>query len=489
MRWIDLYYYKGDTLIPNKKRIESGSPLVLSPGEQILVPRYTKQLGGTSGQAANVYVQAPAAGQSRTQATLMVQGTEERNGTPVEGARVHVRPSAPSAHAKCLPVQSGHTDAEGEVVFERLPPGTYEVQACRDGFQAVDPPPVRTLTVQPDAVNEMAIELRSEASIKVVRALLNQDERGETLAPAQFVRIGLWDRAYEEDSEGRRYVRDEEGEDEHFVGADTRRFYVVVYDPSVPRTKRYIHIDWKTLKNDGSDDHAPPSQRLTLERTGPRSRHFVSRAVMLTSDDVDQNHPTHSGHSHSAADPGPKSAGQSNHRMRKVTELGGFVKGTYVPACGGTTLSVQVPTFNPDELRRLPLHIVNYQNRVGWHAGRPCVTQAYITKELERANDRWRQTGLKIEQAHYEERTIPLGGVDERDGRFPYDSRTVAGRYDFLDALESLMGHLIPITDENTVTVAFIPMKGARGLAFGPCLPALRCRTAFRRRWAIETSY
>ncbi len=466
MDWNDLYNYTGGTGTRNKYRLIGGGPELIVPGEEILVPRYEREMEGRSG-TINGYVQARPVGEPRSHGHLLVRTIASKDGAAVPGATVQLQQSGRVIRS------NRSTDDAGEIIFESVSPGTYTVQASHDGSQLVDPQSV-TGDVEVGTVNQIDVRVRSTPSMDIVRAPRNPGETVTNLEPAEFVRIGLWDRAYETRKSWppgthEMNVKNEDLEERNFIDLDTRRFYFRVYDPSVPPDKRYVHINWKTLHNNGHDDCAPPSQRLTLKRTRRESSWFVSRAVMLTSDDTDQNYPTATGHEDSAEDPGStsgwslKHSGESNHRMRRVSKLGGFVQGEYVPASGGEPLSAKAKTFHPEELRRLPLHIVNYRHRVGRNRGTPCVNRDHINEQVNVVNTRWKQVGLEAywEERTYQERDLPAGAVNG-NGRFPV-ADPWSRRYKH--ARNALLEDLLPNTPDNTVTAVFAPIQGALGIA------------------------
>ncbi len=441
MRWLALYKYDGGTGTPNRDRLRSGNPNVLYAGDVILVPNYETSLTGTSGGPTNVYVHSGASQQTGAQADLLIQVTDADTEAPIPDVNVHVQ--GPSC------TRSAVTDAHGDACFEQLPPGRVEVRAARTGFDCGDQQPIPT-TVSPTTVNRIEVHLKSTASIEVVVASPNPHKQkrnrykaDEQSPTAEYVRFGLWDEAYGETTclgGPLQTIRNEKEESRNFVGADTRRFYFRVRDPSVPPGEKYISITWKTLTNDKQEDDAPASSDLRLARTRPDSDVFVSRAVMLTSDAVDQTHPTHSGFE----DLGKRNRGQSNHRMREA-ELGGFVQADYKRDAAAPPQSVRVPTFNPEELRRLPIRIINYGG---------CTRKARIDKHMQIAQDRWRQVGLRVEESHYEpNRSVPPGMLDA-DGCYHGNNEEHPDRE---RAERAALGDLIPTAPDNTLTVAFVP--------------------------------
>lgn len=259
---------------------------------------------------------------------------------------------------------------------------------------------------------------------------------------ATFVRIGVWDNGYD----AAENVRNNLNEDQNFVGADLRRFYFRVRDPQA--TGNQVTINWKTLKADKSDDDAPASQALTLLETSAGSKVFVSKAVMLVTDDTDLNQPTNSGLNPPLADTGNRNNGQSNHRTRRA-RIDGFVKGEYTPAAGGPKVEVELPVFNrnPDERRRVSVRVINYGSRA---------TAAYISGQFEHANQRWNQVGIQIDAEATVDRPIPPGVLDAT-GQYP-------GSLDNPNE-QAALNDLIPITPDNTVTAVFVPLSGANAYA------------------------
>ncbi|MFN8496342.1 MAG: OmpA family protein [Anaerolineae bacterium] len=184
---------------------------------------------------------------------------------------------------------------------------------------------------------------------------------------ARAVRIGLWDRAFDSTTGN---LRNQRTETLNFVGADSRRFYFRLRDASAATEAQ---INWRTVFGDGSTDHAPPSQALTLTETAAGSGVFISKAVMLVSDNDDRQQATDSGLPAGHSDAGLRNPDQSNHRLRRVTvdnthQLDSQVVGEYIPT-GATApaATVTLPVFEraPEERRRIRVHLVNVRRTVG----------------------------------------------------------------------------------------------------------------------------
>jgi outer membrane protein OmpA-like peptidoglycan-associated protein len=152
-----------------------------------------------------------------------------------------------------------------------------------------------------------------------------------------FVRFGIWDAAYDAAGE----VKNNAAENDNFVGSDKRKFHIRIHDPAAVAP---VQVNWKTLHADNSDDDAPASQVLTLIETPPGSKVFISKGIMLVTDNIDRDFPTHSGFTDPAADAGNRNFGESNHRTRRAS-LDGFVRIEYA-ARPGVLLPITLPVFD-----------------------------------------------------------------------------------------------------------------------------------------------
>lgn len=264
--------------------------------------------------------------------------------------------------------------------------------------------------------------------------------RATAAAPAVTIaRFGVWDRAY--DAAGN--VINNEAEADNFVGRDVRCLHLRVRDAA--RTTPAVDLGWRTLKADRTDDDAPPSQLLTLPESAAGSHVFISRGVMLVSDDTDRDQRTHSGLVAPHLDAGPRTRGQSNHRLRRAL-LDGFLRAEY-DAQPGVRLPAELPIFtrDPDERRRLPVRVIRYTN-----AGDPRfhpATDAYIAAEFGRANERWRQVGLAIEPAATVDRPVPAAAIDPGTGLYTGEINNPQE--------QAALGDLFASTPDNTLTVVF----------------------------------
>jgi len=175
------------------------------------------------------------------------------------------------------------------------------------------------------------------------------------------------------------------------------------------------------------------------------SKIFVSRALMLVTDDTDVAQSTHSGLA-SGPDAGVRTRGQSNHRLRRAA-LDGSVAARYAPAGGGAAVSVTRPVFarSPESRRRLDVRVVNYDS----HA-----TAAQIAAHFGAANRRWAQTGLRIDPGATDNRALPNAAKDpDGSGRYGGSSDN--------DQEVAALADLIPVTPDNTLTVVFVRTSAA----------------------------
>lgn len=297
----------------------------------------------------------------------------------------------------------------------------------RLGIQGVEP--------DGDRVNMTAVQLEVAEQATAAAAALT------------FTRVGLWDSGY--DAAGA--IVNLQAEANNFVGADRRKFHFRVHDPVANGS---LALNWKTLRSDRStDDDAPASEVLTLPETAVGSQVFISRGVMLVTDDTDRDFATHSGLV-APFDTGLRNVGQSNHRTRR-TLIDGFVRGEYSPS-PGVRLPLIVPVFNrnPEERRRLATRVIRYTN-----VANPLfatATPAYIAGQFLNANRRWNQIGLQVDAGATTDRAVPAAALD--------GTGVYGGSADNANE-QAALNDLIPVTPDNTVTVVFVPLSGANAYA------------------------
>ncbi|MEO8335395.1 MAG: hypothetical protein ABI664_10500 [bacterium] len=273
------------------------------------------------------------------------------------------------------------------------------------------------------------------ATIEIVRDHNNRHLVDQTSPTVNFVRVGLWDHAYD----AAFAVRNGPAEVNNFVGSDTRRFYFRVTDPSNPNPQ--ITIDWRTV---GTNADSPAVKSLTLRETVPGSHIYVSRAVMVVIMTEDRDFQTDSGLNDPAAD--LRAAGQSDHRTRRCAIDGSAVRGDYTPFGAGTPIFAAVPIFRrlPDERRRVACSVINY----GTNAA-----VAHIAAQFADANLLWNQLGIQIDAGATVNRPVPAAALD------------VGGDYPGgLDSAEeqAALADLLPITADGTLTVVFVRLSGGQ---------------------------
>ncbi len=179
---------------------------------------------------------------------------------------------------------------------------------------------------------------------------------GDAVAATSFVRFGLWDKAFDPANGN---LLNGATDATHFIGADTRRFLFRVRDPNATTPQ----LEWRTVKADNTDDHAPAAQPLQLQQTAPNSRLFFSSPVFLVTDEIDRQL-QNSGLTVPAVN-------LLLPRIRKVTvdathQLDGKVAATYSPAAGQTLRNATVLfARTPEERKRLRVHLVSVRASVG----------------------------------------------------------------------------------------------------------------------------
>lgn len=189
---------------------------------------------------------------------------------------------------------------------------------------------------------------------------------------ASFVRIGLWDHAFDPATAN---LLNNSAEAQNFIGRDSlgkeaRRFYFRVTDANATGQAE-VRAEWRTEFGAGGNDDAPASQIISLLPTS-NPEVFTSRAIFLVTDTIDQAQATDSGLAAANPEAGSRTRGQSNHRIRRVTvddahRLDANVVAKYTSVLGGGTVTVKVPLFNrsPDERLKIKVHLVNVRATAG----------------------------------------------------------------------------------------------------------------------------
>lgn len=323
-----------------------------------------------------------------------------------ERAMLLIRPPQPSAFAGDLvltPVTAGvrafaqETPAAGQV-----PTATF---AAPQVLPALTPPADRTSFA--DGVADSAlggetgfflglagIEPEGDRATITVGHLESLNAASEVTG---FVPIGLWDHAF--DAAGN--VVNAAAEAENFAGADTRRFFLRLRDASRSGTGS-TDIEWRTVRENGQDFFTPADRRVTLVETAANSGLFVSRGLLLVTDNDDQNQSTHSGLPAGLPDSGVvRNRDQSNHRLRRADVRSRLIATYPQPALPGVRVSRTTPVFSrkPEEREeeRRRLHLLVYVLRVTV-GGDPVVPTAPIfTRDLRVAEESYARFGIEVQ--------------------------------------------------------------------------------------------
>ncbi len=222
-------------------------------------------------------------------------------------------------------------------------------------------------------------------------------------AVLSYVRFGLWDHAF--DSSTPANVLNGTTEATNFVGSDTRRFYLRIYDPADnknPAVAETITVDWYTQTSTGSDDDHPGysgedgDDTITLTETGPNTGVFVSKGLMLVADNIDNAQTT---------DPGSGNSGgayqDTNHRLRRAA-LGDKMCFSYSPT-GSPTSTCTMPVFgssaSPDPVKTMTVQIANLRLGKGsssYPNGTSLQTDAYVSAIESSVAARYAVAGIKV---------------------------------------------------------------------------------------------
>jgi hypothetical protein len=287
--------------------------------------------------------------------------------------------------------------------------------------------PLRTLLPRPNVgLVDVAGTIHGVVrSLHVIVVDIEATEGGTAASPAtDAVRVGLWDAAFN----GLGDVLRGPAEANHFVGADSRRFFLRVRDPSAAGAT--VAVQWKTqhppvLPGVGAaptDDDAPASQLITLSESAAGSRTFLSPALMLVTDPIDKAQATNSRPAAAAAAGAAGGENGPEHRLRRITVdathvLDNQVFASYTPAGAAAPAAQRIlPVFQrtpADTRRRLPLHIFVLRA-----AGLPVIAtdpnSVLWTRDLRVIREVYARFGIAVETvvpaATLPADVVPVGG-------------------------------------------------------------------------------
>ena len=212
-------------------------------------------------------------------------------------------------------------------------------------------------------------------------------------AVAAFMPIGLWDNAF--DAAGN--VANAAAEATNFAGADTRRFFLQLRDASRAATGS-TDIEWRTVQENGDDLFTPADRRVTLVETAPGT--FVSRGLLLVTDNDDQNQGTHSGLPAGLPDAGVvRNRNQSNHRLRRADVRSRLISTYPQPGVVGVRVSHTAPVFqrNPESRFALRLQVFVLRVAPGGNGVVPTAPNSPIfTRDLRVFEETYARLGIEV---------------------------------------------------------------------------------------------
>lgn len=209
--------------------------------------------------------------------------------------------------------------------------------------------------------------------------------RGRPLQAAGWLEFGLWDHAFRADGT----LYDGPDEADHVCGADSRRFYLGLRDPS--RTTETVEVAWKTTSHRGGvldDNLGNPTITLARQRDGS----YLSEGLLLVCDDQDRDIALWSARAR-----GSVRRGAADHRVRRASMFGDVI--AQLPARGAPTVEVRVPVFrrSPDARRRfnVELFVIDYSNVP--YGVRVCATTERVFRDLQAARDTFERIGVWVQ--------------------------------------------------------------------------------------------
>jgi hypothetical protein len=283
-----------------------------------------------------------------------------------------------------------HVDQEsGKAVFEFQPiqAAFYEITAEFDGQgeqKLVWKQARRRVQIIPGRnADGSAIEIYQVefdlATVPQKRNIVFLNAQKSPLGKKEATYVGLFDQAVESDPEPQNMtdfqkdpMLNELDEKRHFVGADSRRFYIQVTDKNPPNVKdvhgkRFVEVDWITQTDAGhvvDDNGGQLGKRISLQEQPDKPGTFVSRALMVVTQERDRHIcPIHSGYEnlYSKQDTFRKIQ-QSDFRIRKGVLQGKSVVYYPVKTSGPEEIQDQksVLVFPTSEIKLLPVQFLAF---------------------------------------------------------------------------------------------------------------------------------
>ena len=323
-----------------------------------------------------------------------------------ERAMLLIRPPQPAAFASDLvltPVTAGvQAFAEEIPAAGQVPTATF---AAPQVLPAVTPPADRKAFAEGAADSALAGEsgfflglagIEPEGDrVSVTVGHLDFLDTGTAAAPAvAFTRIGLWDHAFNAAGVVAFNVA---AEASNFVGADTRHLFLRLRDASRAGFGSTL-VEWRAVQENDDELFPPADHRVTLVETGPKSGLFISRALLLVTDEDDYGQANHSGLPAGMPDGNVvRTRGQSNHRLRRA-DVRSRVVCTYPhPAVPAVRVSRTVPVFdrNPESRRRVQVQVFVLRVAPGGNGTVP--PAAIFANDLQVMRETYARLGVEID--------------------------------------------------------------------------------------------
>jgi hypothetical protein len=240
-----------------------------------------------------------------------------------------------------------------------------------------------------------------------------------------FVRIGLWDNAFVGDHQFTT-VNSGAYPDFDFIGKDSRRFYLELYNPDLNTNSNEmetVDVVWRTAFHDATDDDYPDHAEITLKETHFDTGVFKSRPLMLVTDITDYAQNTmdlQTGLEVGIAEP--------NHRLRMVSfddrtnhsQVDGLIVVDYPMESGedfGTTYAT-VFKRTPDERHQININFINFEDATDTASPILPTPQGVIDEQMSFIRSRYATLGIKANISYGSDHTIDLTGFTSRPTDF-----------------------------------------------------------------------